>query len=850
LLLVPRGDHRTVLDQLRSTPSHASSRTILSALTRVTRIREFIVSSLKLEDIAENRIDVLVRTGMTTKAATLGLQSQERCMATLAMTMRHLEFQAIDEVLIIFEMLMRELGLRAQKRIQRERLRSLKDLDAAALTLRDAVRLVLDPKVPSRNLRQLIIQEFSESTLQTAVLNVTELTMTVEDSQTEIWQKIHQGIAQFISPMLESIEFDGAVTAKPLLEGVAFAKRLSKVSRAEWGLPPRGFIPKSWLPLIFSNGSKGIDGDFDRSKYLVCLTQQLEKALKRGDVFVERSIKYADPRARMLEGDIWDGVKLEVHQALGLPLRAKDYLEKQTKTLDVRLKEFNEGMTENSNVKLKLEGDELKITLSPLEKLPDNEVLTELNKEVSARLPEVALAELLLEINARTGFITAMLEPKTVEIKDFQGKRMPSAVPVSRRYAKDLEVSMAAVLLGEACNIGLKSVSQEINPALKLDRLNSIKDRYLSVEAIQRGNKCLVEYHSAQALSQQWGGGEVASADGLRFVVPVKNLMSQTNPRYFGIKRGVTYYSLMSDQYTQLHGMVVPGTMRDSLYLLASLLEQNTNLEPTEIMTDTAGYSDVIFGLFQLLGYRFSPRLKDIGKARFWRVDRKANYGEINDLVTNTVNTRLIHEHWDDVMRLIGSLKLGKVKATQVMRVLARGGTLSGLGRALEEIGRISKTLYLCDYLEDESYRRRIHTQLSHGESRHDVARHVFHGHKGRLYKRYQRGLEEQLGVLGLVVNVVIVWNTDYMSAVLNLLRAMGHEVLDADVARVSPLKTRHINVFGEYKFSLHPDVLEGDLRPLRDPNASVGFEFEELNVVEGLQDQFIDDEYVFEHSR
>jgi hypothetical protein len=242
--------------------------------------------------------------------------------------------------------------------------------------------------------------------------------------------------------------------------------------------------PENLAVFDFSEWVKGIDGDFDRSKYLVCLTQQLEKALKRGDVFVERSIKYADPRARLLEGDIWDEVKLEVHQALGLPLRAKDFLEKQTKTLDARLKAFSEGMTENPNVKLKLEGDELKITLSPLEKLPDNEVLTELNKEVSTRLPEVGLAELLLEIDARTGFITAMLEPETVEVKDLQEKRMPASVPVARRYAKDLEVSMAAVFQGEACNIGLKSVSQEINPALTLDRLNSIKDRYLSVEAI------------------------------------------------------------------------------------------------------------------------------------------------------------------------------------------------------------------------------------------------------------------------------------------------------------------------------------------------------------------------------
>lgn len=84
--------------------------------------------------------------------------------------------------------------------------------------------------------------------------------------------------------MLQTIEFDGILTAKSLLEGIAFAKRLGKMSRAEWGLPPRGFIPKTWLPLIFPNSSKGIDGDFDRSKYLVCLIQQLEKALKRGDV--------------------------------------------------------------------------------------------------------------------------------------------------------------------------------------------------------------------------------------------------------------------------------------------------------------------------------------------------------------------------------------------------------------------------------------------------------------------------------------------------------------------------------------------------------------------------------------
>ena len=70
---------------------------------------------------------------------------------------------------------------------------------------------------------------------------------------------------------------------------------------------------------------------------------------------------------------------------------------------------------------------------------------------------------------------------------------------------------------------------------------------------------------------------------------------------------GTAHYNLVSDQFTGLHGITVPGTLRDSLVLLAVALEQQTELQPTQIMTDTGAYSDVVFGLFRLLGYRFSP---------------------------------------------------------------------------------------------------------------------------------------------------------------------------------------------------------------------------------------------------
>ncbi len=381
-------------------------------------------------------------------------------------------------------------------------------------------------------------------------------------------------------------------------------------------------------------------------------------------------------------------------------------------------------------------------------------------------------------------------------------------------------MSVCAVLVAQACNIGLKAVAQPGNPVLNLGRLLWVQQNHVRADTILEANARLVEAHAALPLVQRWGGGEVASADGLRFVVPVRSIHTGSNSRYFGAGRGVTYYTLTSDQFTQLHGIVVPGTLRDSLYILATLLEQRTRLEPREIMSDTAGYSDVVFGLFHLLGYQFSPRLADVGGARYWRIDREANYGALNGVARNRINTALISQHWDDILRVAGSLRLGAVNATEVMRVLAKEGSLSSLGKAIAEVGRVAKSVYLLEYVSDEAYRRRIHTQLNRGESRGKLARAVYHGNRGEVRERYKSGMEDQLGALGLVVNAIALWNSRYMQAALNVIEAMGDEAREEDVARLSPLKWGHINMLGRYHFELDQSAAGGDLRPLRDPNA------------------------------
>ena len=184
-------------------------------------------------------------------------------------------------------------------------------------------------------------------------------------------------------------------------------------------------------------------------------------------------------------------------------------------------------------------------------------------------------------------------------------------------------------------------------------------------------------------LARAFGGGEVASADGLRFVVPVRTLNAGPNSKYFHTERGVTYYNFSSDQFTGFHGIVIPGTLHDSPTSSTVCWSTRPAWVPKELMTDTAGYSDLVFGLFGCLGYQFSPRLATSGERRFWRIDRAADYGALNGLARQRINTKLIRQNWDDFLRVAGSLKMGTISGSELIRSLQRGSKKSMLARAI-----------------------------------------------------------------------------------------------------------------------------------------------------------------------
>jgi TnpA family transposase len=516
---------------------------------------------------------------------------------------------------------------------------------------------------------------------------------------------------------------------------------------------------------------------------------------------VTPSLRYADARSGLLSGAAWEAARPMICRSLGHALSADDTLAALSQQLDATYRTVAAKLPTNPAARIETRDGKEELVLTGLEKLAEPPSLIRLREAVKARLPRVDLPELLLEIATHTGFAAKFTH-------------------VSERESQvsDLTTSVCAVLLAEACNIGLDPLVRNDVPALRRSRLSWVTQNFLRSDTLTAANASLVAAQNRIPLVQTWGGGEVASADGVRFVVPVRTLHAGPNPKYFGYEHGVTYYNLLSNQFTGLNAIVVPGTLRDSLFLLALVLEQSTELDPHEIMTDTSAYTDVVFGLFWLLGYRFSPRIADIGGARYWRMDPTADYGSLNSIARHRLRPALIKDNWDDMLRLAGSLKLGVVQALSIMRTLQVGDRPTKLAQAVAELGRIDKTIHCLTYIDDETKRRRILTQLNHGEDRHKLARAVFHGKRGELRQRYREGQEDQLGALGLVVNIIVLWNTMYMEAALHQLAAEGFPVEAEDVARLSPLMFDHINLLGRYAFSVPESVQRGELRPLRNP--------------------------------
>jgi len=291
------------------------------------------------------------------------------------------------------------------------------------------------------------------------------------------------------------------------------------------------------VPLTLATGPwvtrvHGPDGLLHRPAFTLLVLERLREALRRRDVYATTSRRWSDPRAQLLSGSAWEAARAGVATSLGHDLDPHRELAELAADLDGAYRAVAGRIADNAAVRIETADGHDRLVLTPLDRLDEPPSLLALRAAVDDLLPRVDLPDVLLEVAGWTGFINEFTH-----------------VSEGTARAADLGVSICAVLVAEACNIGLEPVVQPGNPALSRGRLSWADQNYLRGDTITAATGRMVDAQSEIPLARQWGGGEVASADGLRFVVPVRTLNAGPNPRYFGPGRGVTYLNFLSDQF-------------------------------------------------------------------------------------------------------------------------------------------------------------------------------------------------------------------------------------------------------------------------------------------------------------
>lgn len=286
-------------------------------------------------------------------------------------------------------------------------------------------------------------------------------------------------------------------------------------------------------------------------------------------------------------------------------------------------------------------------------------------------------------------------------------------------------------------------------------------------------------------------------------------------PRY-GSEPGVSFYSHLSDQFGAFYSKVIAATAHEAPHILDGLLLHESGLRIERHTTDTGGFTEIVFALCALLGFRFVPRIRDLPTTRLYTFDRPRAWPTLEPVIGGRLHEQRIIDGWSDLLRLVGSIRAGTAVPSHVITKLAANPRQSSLARALIEVGRLEHTRFLLDLLRSPTLRHEMQTSLNKGEASNNLRKAVFFNRLGQVRDRAYESQLHRVRGLNLLVAAIVLWNSRYLDEAVGALRRHGHDVPERILAHVWPLAWDHINLTGEYTWSADAPRDPDRLRDLR----------------------------------
>ncbi|PCT35957.1 Tn3 family transposase [Enterococcus faecium] len=768
----PSESNKTILGWLKEPPGHPSPETFLKIIERLEYIRGMDLETVQISHLHRNRLLQLSRLGSRYEPYAFRDFQENKRYSILTIYLLQLTQELTDKAFEIHDRQILSLlskGRKAQEEIQKQNGKKLNEKDIHFTNIGQALIKAREEKLDVFKVLESVIEW---NTFVSSVEEAQELARPADYDYLDLLQKRFYSLRKYTPTLLRVLEFHSTKANEPLLQAVEIIRGMNESGKRK--VPddsPVDFISKRWKRHLYEDDGTTIN----RHYYEMAVLTELREHVRAGDVSIVGSRQYRDFEEYLFSEDTWNQSKGNTR--LSVSLSFEDYITERTSSFNERLK----WLAANSN---KLDGVSLekgKLSLARLEKDVPEEA-KKFSASLYQMLPRIKLTDLLMDVAHITGFHEQFTHASN-----------------NRKPDKEETIIIMAALLGMGMNIGLSKMA-EATPGLTYKQLANVSQWRMYEDAMNKAQAILVNFHHKLQLPFYWGDGTTSSSDGMRMQLGVSSLHADANPHY-GTGKGATIYRFTSDQFSSYYTKIIHTNSRDAIHVLDGLLHHETDLNIEEHYTDTAGYTDQIFGLTHLLGFKFAPRIRDLSDSKLFTIDKASEYPKLEAILRGQINTKVIKENYEDVLRLAHSIREGTVSASLIMGKLGSYSRQNSLATALREMGRIEKTIFILNYISDESLRRKIQRGLNKGEAMNGLARAIFFGKQGELRERTIQHQLQRASALNIIINAISIWNTLHLTTAVEYKKRTGSFNEDL-LHHMSPLGWEHINLLGEYHFN------------------------------------------------
>ncbi len=777
LLLVDESLGMTPLAWLRRPATMNSPRAILKTLRKLQFLNQQGIASWNLARLNPNRLKFLAQLGKRSSNQVLQRAPVPKRYSVLVAFVCQIRLDVTDEAIDLFIRCLADTYARARRDRESAHIQAEVALNEKVRLLQELGAVLLDLSIADDQVRSTIFERVPQPLLEAAIQDCGRLIRPHPDHYLDFFVSRYSYLRQFIPAFLVTLQFRSVREPHPLLEALLILRTLDAHGKRQIPVDaPTHCLPQSWKPFLLDEQQQ-----IRRRYYELGILWQLRLSLRSGAVWLDGSRRYAPPNAYLIPPALWPSLRSEFTQLLQCPTQPHPRLKQLAADFQAELLRLNNSLDDNEL--LRLEQDRLVISPLPAQELPDS--AAQLQLRLGQCLPKVDLTDLLIEVDLATQFSHCLTHAGG-----------------DPERSHETSIYLYAAIIAQACNLGVHAMAQSAD--LSYDRLLWHTHWFLREETLQPAIDAIVNYHAQLPLAKLWGGGTLSSSDGQRFPVAVKNQQATALPKYFGYGKGVTFYTWTSDQFSQFAHKVIPSTIRDATYVLDGILDNHTELNILEHSTDTAGYTEIIFALFDLLGLQFSPRIRDLASQQLFHLS-KVPFNDLKPLFTDKIDQAIIIAHWDDLLQIAASLKFGWVSASLLVSKLQALPQHDPIFRALQQYSRLVKSIFILRYLNFPQQRRQIHAQLNKGESLHALRQFLLFARQARLHHPFPDDLTNQAACLTLLTNAVVSWNTVYIQKCLDSLAPQPTADLLAhpDAPYLSPARFLHINPYGKFRFDL-----------------------------------------------